>query len=111
MRFKAEKRPATPLGLMARVVHGMTADDIRSVSAYITTLEIGAVPEPPRPDKPEAWTPTPQSSDNFTPPPDAAIPAGPYGDLVRLGQNIFEDTAKYAGEYSRNGLSCRQLPP
>ncbi|MEO8006335.1 MAG: c-type cytochrome [Betaproteobacteria bacterium] len=105
--FQVGKRPATPLGLMARVAHGMTAEDIRSVSAYIASLEPGAVPEAPRPDKPEAWTPTPQSPDDFTPPPDAAIPAGPYGDLVRLGQNIFEDTAKYAGEYSRNGLSCR----
>jgi thiosulfate dehydrogenase len=105
--FQSGKRPATPLGLMARVAHGMTAEDIRSVSAYVATIEAGAVPEAPRPDKPEAWTPAPQSPDNFVPPPDAAIPSGPYGDLVRLGQNIFEDTAKYAGEYSRNGLSCR----
>ena len=105
--FQSGKRPATPLGLMTRVAHGMTADDIAGVSAYIATLEPGAIPEAPRPDKPEPWTPTAQSSDNFVPPPDGAIPAGPYGDLVRLGQNIFEETAKYAGEYSRNGLSCR----
>ncbi len=105
--FQSGKRPATPLGLMARVAHGMTPDDISSVSAYIASLEPSAIPEAPRPDKPEPWTPAPQSPDNFTPPPDAAMPSGPYGDLVRLGQNIFEDTAKYAGEYSRNGLSCR----
>lgn len=105
--FQSGKRPATPLGLMARVTHGMTAEDIRSVSTYIATLEAGSVPEALRPDKPEPWTPAPQSPDNFVPPPDAAIPSGPYGDLVRLGQNIFEETAKYAGEFSRNGLSCR----
>ncbi|HVY06956.1 MAG TPA: c-type cytochrome [Burkholderiales bacterium] len=101
------QRAATPLGLMAKVAHGMTAAEIAAVSAYIGSLPDGEVPGMPRPEKPEAWTPAPQSADNFVPPPDAAIPAGPYGDLVRYGQSIFEQTSKYAGEYSRNGLSCR----
>ena len=38
---------------------------------------------------------------------DAAIPAGPFGDLVRLGQNIFQDTPRYAPEFVGNTLSCR----
>ena len=107
LAYQQGQRPATPLGLMTRVAHGMSAEEIQSVSAYLSGLAPGAIPEAPGPDKPEAWTPAPQSSDTFVPPPDAAIPAGPYGDLVRFGQNIFEDTPKYAGEYARNGLSCR----
>ncbi len=100
-------RSASPLGLMIRVVNGLSADDIEGVSAYIASLAPGAVPEAPRPEKPEPWAPTPQTPDAFVPPPDSAIPAGPYGDLVHFGQNIFEDTPKYAGAYARNGLSCR----
>ena len=41
------------------------------------------------------------------PPPDSAIPDGPFGDLVRLGQNIFQDTPRYAPGYAGNTLSCR----
>jgi thiosulfate dehydrogenase len=105
--YQDGRRSATLSGLMSRVARGMSADDIEGVSAYIASLAAGAVPEAPRPGKPEPWTPTPQAPDAFVPPPDSAIPAGAYGDLVRLGQNIFEDTPKYAGEYTRNELSCR----
>lgn len=105
--FRDGARPATPLGLMSRVAHGMTAGEIDAVSAYLGSLRSGDVPAPPRPATPVAWTPVPQLPDSFVPPPDDAIPAGPYGDLVRLGQAIFEDTATHAGQYSRNDLSCR----
>ncbi|HEX4984780.1 MAG TPA: c-type cytochrome [Burkholderiales bacterium] len=105
--YRQGRRPATPLGLMAKVAHGMSAAEIQAVSAYVAGLAEGEVPAMPRPAKPEAWTPAPQSPDAFVPPPDAAIPEGPYGDLVRYGQSIFEDTPKYAGEYARNALSCR----
>jgi thiosulfate dehydrogenase len=48
-----------------------------------------------------------QSPDAFTPPPEASIPAGPYGDMVRLGESIFEDTPRHAAQYTGNALSCR----
>lgn len=42
----------------------------------------------------------------FTPPPPDAIPQGPFGDAVRLGRNIFNDTQTYARAYVGNGLNC-----
>lgn len=42
----------------------------------------------------------------FTPPPPDAIPEGPFGDAVRLGKNIFNDTQTYARAYVGNGLNC-----
>jgi thiosulfate dehydrogenase len=42
----------------------------------------------------------------FQPPPDSAIPAGPFGDVVRRGEQIFRDPATYALKYVGNQLSC-----
>ena len=42
----------------------------------------------------------------FTPPPPSAMPHGKFGALVRQGYKIFEDTPRYAGRYTGNGLSC-----
>lgn len=42
----------------------------------------------------------------FTPPPESAIPAGQFGDEVRLGEQIFEDPAAHAGQFVGNDLHC-----
>lgn len=42
----------------------------------------------------------------FEPPPESAIPQGPFGDMVRLGREIFVDTGVAAKEYVGNGLRC-----
>jgi len=42
----------------------------------------------------------------FAPPPENAIPEGPYGDVVRLGRAIFTHTRENAGAYVGNGLNC-----
>lgn len=42
----------------------------------------------------------------FTPPPASAIPAGAFGDAIRLGRNIFSDTQTYAKKFVGNGLNC-----
>ncbi len=42
----------------------------------------------------------------FQPPPDSAIPTGPFGDVVRHGERIFRDPATYAPKYVGNQLSC-----
>src|SRR5579864_8345380 len=36
----------------------------------------------------------------------STIPAGPLGDTIRLGMNVFNDTPKYAEKYVGNKLSC-----
>ena len=42
----------------------------------------------------------------FTPPPDSAMPRGPLGDAVRLGQNVFRYTTTYAGGVIGAKLNC-----
>ena len=42
----------------------------------------------------------------FTPPSEADIPEGPFGDVIRRGRDIFLDTPANAPEYVGNGLSC-----
>ncbi len=39
-------------------------------------------------------------------PSDSSIPAGPKGDLIRLGKNIIMNTPKYAVAYDGNDLKC-----
>lgn len=43
----------------------------------------------------------------FVPPNVADIPDDKYGDLVRMGRNIFVDTQNYAKRYVGNGLTCQ----
>ena len=105
--YQERQRSMNPLGLMTRIARGMSAEEIESVSAYIASLRLGDKPEPQAHATPEPYSPAPQSPDAFTPPPEAAIPAGPYGDMVRLGESIFEDTPKHAVQYAGNTLSCR----
>lgn len=45
-------------------------------------------------------------SPHFTPPDEKEIPNNAYGDMIRLGRDIFTNTPKYASQYSGNGLSC-----
>ena len=42
----------------------------------------------------------------FTPPPESAIPAGPLGDSIKRGEQIFTATHKYAGPFVGNNLNC-----
>jgi thiosulfate dehydrogenase len=43
---------------------------------------------------------------SFQPPPDSAIPAGKFGDVVRFGEQIFRDPATYAPRFVGNQLRC-----
>ncbi len=51
------------------------------------------------PDRPAGPAP-------FAPPADSAMPAGPFGDAVRRGRQIFEQTGVYANKYTGNALTC-----
>lgn len=43
---------------------------------------------------------------SFRPPPHESIPAGAFGDMIRLGERIFTQTGKYAPKYVGNSLNC-----
>jgi thiosulfate dehydrogenase len=105
--YQQALRPPGPLGLMGRIARGLSSQEIEDVALYIASLRPGSTPEIPRPATPEPYTAKPQSPDAFVPPPESAIPAGQFGDLVRLGRSIFDETPKYAGQYAENALSCR----
>ncbi|HQT68589.1 MAG TPA: c-type cytochrome [Acetobacteraceae bacterium] len=42
----------------------------------------------------------------FQPPAYDALPAGQFGDAVKLGRDIFRHTPQFAGQYIGNTLSC-----
>lgn len=42
----------------------------------------------------------------FIPPPSTAMPKGQFGDMVKLGEDIFRHTTVYAKKYVGNRLSC-----
>ena len=48
----------------------------------------------------------PPQKPNFTPPSLDAMPTGDFGDVVRLGHDIFTQTQVYAKDYVGNGLNC-----
>jgi len=43
---------------------------------------------------------------DFSPPDVDDLPNGAFGEVVRLGRNIFNDTQTYARAYVGNGLNC-----
>jgi thiosulfate dehydrogenase len=46
------------------------------------------------------------ASSSFVPPPESSIPSGKFGDAVRLGEQVFRETATFAPEFTGNQLSC-----
>lgn len=42
----------------------------------------------------------------FTPPPESALPQGPFGAAVKRGEQIFLHTPQLAGAYVGNALNC-----
>lgn len=67
-------------------------------SFALTTLMLNAAPA-------SAQTQAPAAPE-FTPPAADAIPSGPFGDAVLLGQNIFLNPQKFAGDYVGNSMNC-----
>lgn len=43
----------------------------------------------------------------FIPPPESAIPNSEFGEVVRLGENIFRHPQQYASEFVGNSLTCQ----
>ncbi len=75
-------------------VSGNSASQTRDVPAAI---EQPALPARPGPKTIRV---------DFSPPDVDDIPSGDFGDVVRLGRNIFNDTQTYARAYVGNGLNC-----
>ncbi|MDE2465011.1 MAG: c-type cytochrome, partial [Alphaproteobacteria bacterium] len=82
---------------MAAIAKRLNNKEISAVAAYYAAY----------PKVPEARASSvTQSFDGFTPPPDSAIPNDQFGEMVKLGLNIFRNTQHYAKAYVGNSLNC-----
>ena len=75
------------------------------VSSGCTPSSADTVAAQPAAASTAAPAPAPMAA-SFVPPPEAAIPAGPLGEVIRQGRAIFTDTPTHARAYVGNGLSC-----
>lgn len=57
--------------------------------------DVSASPEPAQP-----------AAVSFMPPPESEMPQDEFGEMVKLGEMIFENPAKHAPDYVGNQLSC-----
>lgn len=92
-----------PLGLMKAIAGHLSQRDMRAVSQYLALEPTPRVPPAP----PVREPPVLRYNQNFLPPPDSAIPKGPFGDMVRRGAAIFDQTPVQAKAYVGNALSCQ----
>ncbi len=96
-------RKDDPMGLMAGIAQKLDATEITSVAAYYA-----AAPNVPALPPVNLTTGTGATkSGTFVPQPDTAIPDNAFGRMVRLGENIFRDTQRYAANYVGNTLNCQ----
>lgn len=109
--WKRGQRTDDPVGLMRAVAQKLNEQDIRAVSAYLATLP-SAAPSGTRAGKSQSTGANsrvglgPRYDGTFVPPKDSDIPNNQFGEMVRLGQNIFVDTQHYAKRYVGNALNC-----
>ena len=100
------------LHLMKASAEKLGVQDLGIVAAYIANYRpqkaASAAAPAPGSAKPTAAKPAPppQTHKPFTPPPESEIPNDGFGEMVRLGKNIFVDTQTFAKQYTGNGLNC-----
>lgn len=101
--WRSGTRKDDPMGLMAGIARKLDMTEIASAAAYYAVApNAPAMPA----GKVVAKTGAPKSG-TFAPPPDSAIPDNAFGKMVRLGENIFRDTQRYAAQYVSNTLNCQ----
>ncbi|MDE2091066.1 MAG: c-type cytochrome [Gammaproteobacteria bacterium] len=85
---------------------GLSDGDLQAVAGYIAHMKPGERLQMLRPPRDPSYEFIPQFPDNFKPPPESAIPAGPYGDMIWYGLQIFENTRDAASPYVGDSLNC-----
>lgn len=78
------------------------------VLVLVAGIALTPAPDAARTDMaPNAPDPAvPNQGATFVPPAKEAIPPGPYGDMVKLGRDVFRETEKYARPFVGNELRC-----
>lgn len=104
--FKNMSSGSLPVTVMSHASKGLNDDDLQAVTGYISHIKPGERLGMMRPPHDTSYKYIPQSPDDFIPPPEAAIPSGPDGDMIWHGLKIFEDTQHEAGSYVGDSLNC-----
>jgi thiosulfate dehydrogenase len=78
-------------------VEAATATPAPGASVQVAQAAASQVPAAPAASAP---------SHAFRPPGEETIPDDEYGKVIRLGEQVFNDTGKYAGKYVGNDLNC-----
>ncbi|MEO5623695.1 MAG: c-type cytochrome [Dokdonella sp.] len=100
-----------PVALLGAALSGSGSGTGKSDPAHVplspraTSANANAVAVPPAHSPGPAVEPANPIA-SFTPPPDADMPGGPEGEVIRQGRDIFVDTPNHAKAYVGNGLSC-----
>lgn len=104
--------------LMRSVAHNMSDQDMQAVATYLAALNPSVESRKTAPGETQSKHQDPGNGSAavgkdhmihdmpFTPPPDDEIPASEFGQMVRLGENIFTHTRQYAKQYVGNALRC-----
>jgi thiosulfate dehydrogenase len=102
--FRSGKRHDDPMGLMSGIAAKLSDAQVASVAAYYAAMpDAHVTPDVAQP----AASAGIRADGTFTPPPESAIPADEFGAMVRLGENIFRGTQRYAASYVGNTLTCQ----
>jgi thiosulfate dehydrogenase len=113
--WQSGSRDPGPQGLMGGIAGKLSAADIDAVAEYFGMEHRLAAPstEAPAADAAStvqapasAATTSPALGAGFAPPKDSQIPKSEFGDMVRLGQQIFDDTHRQAPAFVGNTLRC-----
>jgi thiosulfate dehydrogenase len=107
--WQNDQRDPGPQGLMGGIANKLTAADVAAVAAYFggaeapgaaTVEPAGAAAAGPDPGVPST------RRGSFVPPDEVTIPENAFGNMLRLGERIFEDPRRYAAAYVGNELHC-----
>ena len=77
---------------------------LRPRAVLAGALALGLAAPAPASTEPEA--PGPTAPLTFHPPPESAVPKGPLGEAVRLGEEIFRHTGEASPQFVGNALTC-----
>ena len=97
-------RSGDPMDLMSTIARKLDDKQGDAAAQYFAALP--NVPDDAA-DKATVTVASQSSPGSFTPLPDSAIPDDEFGEVVRLGRDIFRDTQHYAGRYVGNSLACQ----
>jgi thiosulfate dehydrogenase len=72
------------------------------LTVFLAMLQLTGISNAANLPVPEAHS----KSTEFVPPDEDQIPNDEFGQVIRLGKNIFDDTQHYASQYVGNGMNC-----